>query len=448
MPDTSPTLGLPYLAPAQAQKHVTVNEALKRLDVLAQLAVEAFDATTPPASPADGQVWALGPSPTGAWAGRDGQLAAWLDGGWEFIAPQAGWRAYGRADQSLRSHDGSGWLAVQGAAPNLTNLSELGVNAAPDATNRLAVGAAGSLFTHDGGDHRMVLNKAAAADTGSILWQTGFSGRAEIGLAGNDALSLKVSPDGTAWTTALSLSGTGAAAFADDITAGGALSVTGDIDTGGAVSAAGSLTADGALFTGTASQQVAVNKAAAADTGSVLFQTGFSGRAEIGLTGSDDLAVKVSADGSSWTDLLRLQTATGAVSIGPVAETQGTLSVADTSQEPTILIRNAGGPSGAAFRLIDDASGADWKFKSTNDGSFKLRDQSGGADYLYLQKGTFLTRFGGPMRPGVYTVATLPAPAGLPAGAMIYVEDEAGGPVPAFSDGVDWRRITDRAVVS
>ena len=34
------------------------------------------------------------------------------------------------------------------------------------------------------------------------------------------------------------------------------------------------------------------------------------------------------------------------------------------------------------------------------------------------------------------------------AGRMIYVTNEAGGPVPAFSDGTNWRRVTDRAVVS
>lgn len=31
---------------------------------------------------------------------------------------------------------------------------------------------------------------------------------------------------------------------------------------------------------------------------------------------------------------------------------------------------------------------------------------------------------------------------------MIYVTDETGGAVPAFSDGTNWRRVTDRAVVS
>ncbi len=31
---------------------------------------------------------------------------------------------------------------------------------------------------------------------------------------------------------------------------------------------------------------------------------------------------------------------------------------------------------------------------------------------------------------------------------LIYVTDETGGAVPAFSDGTNWRRVTDRAVVS
>lgn len=45
-----------------------------------------------------------------------------------------------------------------------------------------------------------------------------------------------------------------------------------------------------------------------------------------------------------------------------------------------------------------------------------------------------------------FTVATLPAATG--AKRMIYVSDETGGAVPAFNDGTNWRRVTDRAVVS
>lgn len=46
----------------------------------------------------------------------------------------------------------------------------------------------------------------------------------------------------------------------------------------------------------------------------------------------------------------------------------------------------------------------------------------------------------------VYTVATLPT-AENQAG-MIFVSDETGGAVPAFSDGTNFRRVTDRAIVS
>ncbi|MBN9078508.1 MAG: hypothetical protein BGN87_00095 [Rhizobiales bacterium 65-79] len=47
-----------------------------------------------------------------------------------------------------------------------------------------------------------------------------------------------------------------------------------------------------------------------------------------------------------------------------------------------------------------------------------------------------------------YTVATVPSAATSGAGSIIFVADEGGGAVLAFSDGTDWRRITDRAVIS
>ena len=98
MTDSSANLALPYLLPAQAQKHVTHNEALARLDVLAQLAVEGFGATAPPVAPQEGEVHALGPVPTGAWAGQGDRLAAWIGGAWVFVVPRTGWRAWGRAE--------------------------------------------------------------------------------------------------------------------------------------------------------------------------------------------------------------------------------------------------------------------------------------------------------------------------------------------------------------
>lgn len=76
-------------------------------------------------------------------------------------------------------------------------------NATADATTRLAVAAEASLLSHEGADHRLKINKAGPAQTASLLFQNGFSGRAEIGLAGDDRLRVKVSADGTGWADAI-----------------------------------------------------------------------------------------------------------------------------------------------------------------------------------------------------------------------------------------------------
>ena len=203
-PDTSPNLGLPFLMPAQAQKHVTHNEALQILDLVAQLVVRDFAAQTPPPAPTEGEVWALGPSPTGAWAGWGGHLASWVNGGWLFVPPRPGWRATGLADGSVRAWSGSAWQR-----PGMDNLDGIGIGTAHDAINRLAVAAPATLLTHAGTDHRLVLNKAGPADTATLLLQSGWSGRAEMGLAGQDDFTVKLSADGTAWSEILRLSQAG-----------------------------------------------------------------------------------------------------------------------------------------------------------------------------------------------------------------------------------------------
>lgn len=198
MSQTSPRLNLPFIQPAQAQKHVTHNEAIRVLDGIVQLVIEAFDAETPPTTPNDGDTYALGSTPTGAWAGHSADLAIWLDAGWTFVTPSAGWRAVEAGTTTLSIHDGSGWVAA--SEPDLNNLSGVGINAASDTNNRLAVSAPATLLTHEGAGHQIKVNKAGLSDTASLLFQTNWSGRAEMGLAGNDDFSIKVSADGSTWT--------------------------------------------------------------------------------------------------------------------------------------------------------------------------------------------------------------------------------------------------------
>lgn len=203
MSNWSANLKMPYMAAAQAQKHITHNEALEIVDAIAQLTVIAFGATIPPVAANDGEVWAIGTGGVNGWAGHDGELAIWSNGGWIFVAPKAGWRAAIGTD--LRVFDGSAWVVP--AVPELQNLPGVGVGTGFDATNVLAVAGDAALFTHAGGGHQIKVNKAAAGDTASLLFQTGWSGRVEMGTAGTDDFAIKTSADGATWQTALTAFG-------------------------------------------------------------------------------------------------------------------------------------------------------------------------------------------------------------------------------------------------
>ena len=200
MSETSANLSMPYLMPAQAQKHVTHNEALRVLDGVVQLAVDSRALSSPPAAPSEGGRWLVATGAAGAWEGQEGQIALHEAGGWVFLAPRPGWRMVDRETGAFLVFDGSSWNPPRGQTDNLPGI---GVNAASDAVNRLTVSAAATLLTHEGAGHQLKLNKAAPGDTGSLLFQTGWSGRAEMGLAGSDEFAIKVSADGALWHEAL-----------------------------------------------------------------------------------------------------------------------------------------------------------------------------------------------------------------------------------------------------
>jgi hypothetical protein len=200
MPDQSPILSLPLILPAQAQKHITHNEALRLLDVMVQLAVLNRNLSAAPALPSVGDRHIVAAGAVGAWAGQVGKVALYASTGWQFFAPLPGWQAHVLAEAVTVVYAGSSWVAPNAAA----SAPIFGVNTTADVVNRLSVQAAATLLNHDGAGHQLKLNKAAAGDTGSLLFQTGFSGRAEMGLAGSDAFSIKVSADGTTFNEVLS----------------------------------------------------------------------------------------------------------------------------------------------------------------------------------------------------------------------------------------------------
>jgi hypothetical protein len=198
--DTSENLGLPYITPAQAQKHVTHNEAIRAVDALLHLAVKSRSATSPPVIPEPGERHIVPAAATGAWTGQAKAVAAWQDGIWTFYTPRPGWLAYALDENRLLAFDEGEWVL---AAVNVAIPSQVGVNTTADATNRLAVAAPATLLTHEGAGHQLKINKATTGDSATLLFQSGWSGRAEMGLAGSDAFRVKVSPDGAAFHDAM-----------------------------------------------------------------------------------------------------------------------------------------------------------------------------------------------------------------------------------------------------
>ncbi|MEZ5997557.1 MAG: DUF2793 domain-containing protein [Hyphomonas sp.] len=358
----SANLALPYLLPNQAQKHVTLNEALRLLDVVVQAGVLSRSLAVPPATPAEGDRYIPAAGATGAWNGHDDELAAFQDGAWAFLMPRQGWVSFVADEGILIVRASDAWLDA--IAPALNPADRVGINATADAVNRLAISSPASLFDHEGAGHQLKLNKATVTDTASCLFQTAYSGRAEIGLTGSDNLSLRISADGAAFDTALTLcTDTGYAGFGTD-TPASRLHVRQDYDA--------RLTID---------------------------------TVESGAGGGFDILN--STDGQAWR-------VTGSPTNFKVRDHTATLD---------------------KFLLYPGAAGA---------GAIVNTPYFG----IGTAAPTAQLHVNGPVRIGAFAVTALPDAAATGQGAVILVTDETGGAVPAFSDGTDWRRVTDRAIVS
>ena len=190
-------LGITLVEQAQAQKEVTVNEALTKIDAVLNVAALDKDLATPPVSPSGGDAYIVAAPATDDWAGHEGELA-YFNQVWRFIVPNEGMTLWVADEDLLYTYDGLGWVQSGGAS----SLPLFGVNTTADTTNRLSVNSDAVLLNHNGSDSQVKVNKNASGDTASHLFQTAFSGRAEFGLISEDHFSLKVSDDGSTFREA------------------------------------------------------------------------------------------------------------------------------------------------------------------------------------------------------------------------------------------------------
>lgn len=134
---------------SQAQKHVTHNEALRLLDAVVHLSVKSRNRAEAPETPVSGDRYLVAAAAAGAWAGKGGAIASFIDGGWLFVTAAIGWQAYVEDEAQLIVFDGAFWKGVSSVPENLS-LSMLGVHATADAVNRLAISSDASLFNNAG----------------------------------------------------------------------------------------------------------------------------------------------------------------------------------------------------------------------------------------------------------------------------------------------------------
>lgn len=109
MAETS-QFNLPLLSASQAQKSVTVNEALSILDAVAQLRIVSSTTTTPPSDVVEGDAFMLPVGVGGDWFGEAGRLAISCNGGWRFVTPKVGWHAFNIETGTTQLFDGTAWL--------------------------------------------------------------------------------------------------------------------------------------------------------------------------------------------------------------------------------------------------------------------------------------------------------------------------------------------------
>ncbi|MEZ5691471.1 MAG: DUF2793 domain-containing protein [Rickettsiales bacterium] len=240
---TTSHLGITFVEQAQAQKEITVNQAITRIDAVLNSGAKSRVIATPPVSPAAGDVYIVAASATGDWLGQDSNIT-YFDDIWRFITPLEGMTLWVSDEDLLYSYDGGNWV-ISSNPTEFQNLDKLGVNTTADNTNKLAVASDAILFNHNGNDIQVKLNKNNSSDVSSFLFQSGFSGRAEFGTLSDDNFTLKVSANGSSWLDSLKIiASSGRVAFKS-------------IESG--ISASGSTQADAATLTKTINEVTTVS---------------------------------------------------------------------------------------------------------------------------------------------------------------------------------------------
>ncbi len=183
---TTNLLGITLLEQSQAQKEITINQALAALDAATTHTVLDKDLATPPVSPVAGDRYIVAASATGAWTGKSGQIA-FYDQGWRFIVPSAGYEVLVLDESVTYRYNGTAWVipTLAGGAHVVTS----------NAAQAFAVGANGAT------------NPAFQVDASTASSVTGISVKSAASAGGVTVSTLSTATDESLTITSKGTSG-------------------------------------------------------------------------------------------------------------------------------------------------------------------------------------------------------------------------------------------------
>lgn len=191
---TTPKLGMPELSVSQASKEITHNQALAIVDQVSQLTVVSRT-NTPPGSTTDGAAYIVTATATGAWTGKEGQIAYWLNSvaAWQFIVPANGWLAWSNADSKTYRRESGVWQELAVGSGGSTQCIPI---ACSDEVTALTAGTAKVTFRMP---YAFTLTKVRASLT--TAQSSGSIFTVDVNEYGTSILSTKITIDNTEKTS-------------------------------------------------------------------------------------------------------------------------------------------------------------------------------------------------------------------------------------------------------
>lgn len=174
-------LGITLVEQSQAQKEVTINQALMLLDAMFSGVVASRSTTVPPSSPTAGVAYIVPSGATGAWAGKTNQIA-YFDQIWRFVVPPSGLAMWVSSESKRYRYNSGAWGLDASSVSNTAYPNARPPKETDDTTKAYTVG---DRWVYGGNVYECLQNTSGAA-----VWRKVLIGSRALGDTVSGALGL------------------------------------------------------------------------------------------------------------------------------------------------------------------------------------------------------------------------------------------------------------------